>query len=475
MASKAITTMQAAVIIIIIILAVVAAAIVMRGPGEETPTPTSPAAVTPTQEKTTPKTTTPPATTPAQTTPAKEEVTIRFASTQLVPVEEQAFVKNQLLPPFTQETGIKVEFIGISYEDLSTRLESEMKAGKVTIDVIGDLHGGLDFFASNGWLMDLSQFGSLPDRTFPKILEDYSNLYGIKAYIPWMTATYVFVVNKEAFNYLPEGLTMDDVISGSGKWTYQALLDWAKNLYEKTGKKALGFPAGPKGLFHRFLHGYLYPSFTGAQVKNFDSQAAIDMWNYLRELWNYVNPASTTYDAMADPLLRGDVLIAWDHTARIKDAITTKPDDFVVVPAPAGPEGRGYILVIAGLAIPKNAPNPDAAWKLIEYLTRPETQVMVLQNVGFFPSVNEASGKVATGPLKIMVDGVSMQLNAPDSLVALIPSLGAKGGEFSSIYRTAFERIVLEGQNPAEVLPVLAAELNRIFEEVNAPLPPPDK
>ncbi|MEB3779237.1 MAG: ABC transporter substrate-binding protein [Desulfurococcales archaeon] len=469
--NRAITTTQAAVVIIIIILAIVAVAITTRGPGEETTTPeeTPSPAVQTTPEETTPTTS------PEETTPAKKEVTLIFASTQLVPVEEQAFVKNKLLPPFTQETGIKVEFIGISYEELSTRLESEMKAGKVTIDVIGDLHGGLDYFASNGWLMDLSKFGSLPDRTFPKILEDYSNLYGIKAYVPWMTATYVFVVNKEAFNYLPEGLTMDDVISGSSKWTYQALLDWAKNIYEQTNKKALGFPAGPKGLFHRFLHGYLYPSFTGAQVKNFDSQAAIDMWNYLKELWNYVNPASTTYDAMADPLLRGDVLIAWDHTARIKDAITTKPEDFVVVPTPAGPKGRGYILVIAGLAIPKNAPNPEEAWKLIEYLTRPETQVMVLQNVGFFPSVNEASGKVTTGPLKVMVDGVSKQLNTPDSLVALIPSLGARGGEFSSIYRTAFEKIVLEGQNPAEVLPVLAADLNRIFEEVNAPLPPPDK
>ena len=398
-----------------------------------------------------------------------------FASTQLNPPAEQAFVKEQLLPGFIEETGLSATFLPISYDELVARLEAEIRAGSVTISVIGDLHGNLDYYASQGWLMDLSQFGALPNRSFPQTLEDYSRIRGIKAYIPWMTATYVFVVNKDAFNYLPPGLSMQDVVRGTDKWTYEALLEWAKNIYEQTGKRALGFPVGAKGLFHRFLHGYLYPSFTGAQVKNFDSQEAIEMWNYLRELWQYVNPASTTYDAMADPLLRGEVLIAWDHTARIKDAITQRPNDFVVVPAPAGPKGRGFILVIAGLAIPKGAPDPEASWNLIEYLTRPETQVKVLENVGFFPSVNEASGAIPEGPLKILANGVSNQLNAGDALVALIPSLGAKGGEFSQTYRTAFEKIVLENQDPMQVLPDLKNRLLSLFEEAGTPLPPPDE
>ncbi len=410
--------------------------------------------------------------TPAPPTPKPAKIV--WASTQLVPPEEQAFVKEQLLGPFKEETGIEVEFIGISYEDLSIRLESEQAAGKVTISVIGDLHGGLDYFASQGWLEDLTKFGTLPGRTFPKVLEEYSKLHGIKAYVPWMTATYVMVVNREAFNYLPEGLTEEDVLKGTEKWTYDAFLAWAKKLYEETGSPKVGFPAGPKGLFVRFLHGYLYPAFTGAQVKNFDSPDAVKMWEFLKELWQYVHPSSTTWDAMADPLLKGEVLIAWDHTARIKAAITTDPEKFVVVPVPAGPKGRGFILVIAGLAIPKNAPEQEAAWALIEYLTRPETQVKVLEGVGFFPTAQEATGKIPAGPLKVLAEGVGTQLSTPDALVALIPSLGAKGGEFKTVYITAFERIILKGEDIQTVISELGPVLLGLFEEVGAPLPPPD-
>lgn len=99
-------------------------------------------------------------TSPAATETTTEKVTLIWASTQLVPPTEQQFVKEELLPPFTQETGIDVEFIGMSYGDLNVRLQSEIESGKVTISLIADLHGGLDLYASKGWLEDLSKFGS---------------------------------------------------------------------------------------------------------------------------------------------------------------------------------------------------------------------------------------------------------------------------------------------------------------------------
>ena len=54
---------------------------------------------------------------------------------------------------------------------------------------------------------------------------------------------------------------------------------------------------------------------------------------------------------MQELLLSGDVWIGFDHVARVLDALRQKPDEFVAFPAPSGPKGRGYVPVLAGLAV----------------------------------------------------------------------------------------------------------------------------
>jgi multiple sugar transport system substrate-binding protein len=394
-------------------------------------------------------------------------VSLVFASTQLAPPAEQAFARS-LLWRFGNETRIKVDFVPMGYAELAARIEAEVKAGKVSTNLIGGLTSDIDPLASKGLVEDLTKLGALPGRTFYPALEEASKMHGIKAMVPWMTATYVVVVNNKAFDYLPPGLSKEDVVRGTEKWTYDALLEWARNIYQKTGRQAVGLPAGGGGLLHRFLHGYIYPSYTGKQAELFDSPQAVKLWEYLRELWKYTNPASTTWDAMASPLLGEEVWIAWDHVARIKDAIVTAPDKFTVCPAPRGPAGRGYIIVLAGLAITKGSPDQDAAWKVIEFLTRPEIQATIAENVGFFPTVKEAAPAI-TGPIKKIADGVSAQFAAGDSIAVMIPPLGGKGGAFNAVYRSAFERIVLKGEDIKTVLSEGAATLRSIFQEVGIP------
>ena len=396
---------------------------------------------------------------------------VYFVSTQMAPAEERAFLVSKLRE-FTKETGIKVELINLGYAEVSSRIEAEQKSGRAKVGLVADLQGGLYLLASKGFLQDLSNL-KFPGKTF--LLEKYAYVNGKKIFIPWLQATYVFVVNKEAFKYLPRGLTKEDVIKGTDKWTYEALYDWAANIAKKTSmKQPIGFPMGPKGLWHRFLHGYIYPSFTGAQAIKFDSVRAIDMWNYLKRLMKYVNPSSSVWDNMGEPLMRGEVWIAWDHTARIKQAIVTMPDRFVVVPAPRGPMGRGYIIVLVGLSVPKNAPNMDEIEKLIDYLTSPKVQVAILKNVGFFPVVKEASVKIPEGALKILAEGVINQSATKDGLVSFIPNLGKKGGDFTATYREAFKRIVLNGENPVTVVKELGEKIRKMFKETGSSLPEPD-
>ncbi len=173
---------------------------------------------------------------------------------------------------------------------------------------------------------------------------------------------------------------------------------------------------------------------------------------------------------MAEPLLKEEVLIAWDHTARIKPAIIERPEDFAIVPVPRGPKGRGYITVAVGLGIPVQAPQKDNAIKLIEYVTRPDIQVTVLENVGFFPTVKEAEGAIPAGPLKVLAKGVLAQSGAADSVMVMIPSLGAKGGEFTATYRELFTKIVIEGADISTTITEGADKIRGLFKEVGVPI-----
>jgi len=394
---------------------------------------------------------------------------LNFASTQMNPAAEQAFAKGTLLKGFADQMGVATEFIPVLESDLLARLAAETAARRITISVVGALHGTFDVMKAKGYLSDASAI-QLPARTFIKSLADYSVIGGKKAYVPWMQATYVMAINKKAFAQLPSGLTEADVTRATDKWTYDALLEWSKNLQTSMRGPKLGFPMSPNGLWHRFLHGYIYPSFTGSQAKGFDSDGGMAMWSYLRNLMPYIHPASSTWSNMDEPLLREEVLIAWDHTARLKPAVVQKPADFALVPVPRGPRGRGYITVAAGLAIPEGAPQRDNAVKLIDYLTRPPTQVTVLDNIGFFPTAREAEGAVPAGPLKILAGAVLAQSAATDSSMVLIPGMGTKGGDFNNVYRDTFTKVVVEKADVSRTVKDAATRLRALFQEVGVPL-----
>jgi multiple sugar transport system substrate-binding protein len=306
------------------------------------------------------------------------------------------------------------------------------------------------------------------DRTLYRDLLAVSRMDGIQAFVPWMQATYVVAARREALRYFPQG-------RNPMRMTYDDLFQWGQNIREATGERRLGFPVGPRGLYGRFLHGYAYPSFTGSQVKRFRSREAVAMWQYLRRLWGVTHPSSFRYEFMHEPLLLGEVWVAWDHTARLLPALRQRPEDFVVLPSPAGPRGRSFLSVVVGLALTRWSPNPEGAVRLVEYLTRPSTQVLTLQGVGFFPVSPEAGRGVPTGGLKVMADGVAAQAASPDARTALLPvGLGARTGEFVPIYVDTFRLIAVEGRPIEDVLASQARRLEELYRATNAPCPPPD-
>ena len=135
--------------------------------------------------------------------------------------------------------------------------------------------------------------------------------------------------------------------------------------------------------------------------------------------------------------------------------------------------------VIAGLDIPKSAPNKQQAEALIEYMLKPETQVKTLQQVAFFPVLTNTSGGELDPGIKLEADAVTATQQAEDAVAALLPvGIGDKGGELNKAYRDAFTRIVQQNQDIDMVLTEQAAALQAVLDATKAkcwaPDPPSD-
>ena len=385
---------------------------------------------------------------------------VLFWSTQAKPVEEAQAMRENVLAGAGD-----VDYQPNDGGPWLTRLNAELQAGTGTIGVLGALHG--DFSAMNpDDLVDLGDLGAMSaSDTFNSLAKLGTDSM---QYIPWMQASYIMAANKEALQYLPDGADIDAL-------TYDQLIAWGANVMEATGEAKFGFPAGPKGLKHRFFQGYLYPSYTNGVVRSFASDEAVTAWEKMRELWAVTNPASTNFSFLQEQLLSGDAWIVFDHTSRLANAFNERPDDFVAFPAPAGPTGRGFMPVLAGVAIPRTAPDMDAAKALVQHMLKPETQIATLRTTNFFPVVDVALPDDLPPAVKAAGDAVAKMSGSADANPGLLPAgLGSKGGEFSQLYTETFERIVLAGQDIRMVLDEHKPRLQAIMDESGAPCWAPD-
>lgn len=391
--------------------------------------------------------------------PAQAEVL--FWSTQARPVEEAQAMRDQVLSGFDG---------GVDYQPNDagpwlTRIAAEIEAGTGTIGLLGALHG--DFSA-----MDPANLADLDGIGLTSSSETFNSLARLGTdhlqYLPWMQASYIMAANKEALQYLPEGADINAL-------TYDQLIAWTANVEAATGEKKFGFPAGEKGLKHRFFQGYLYPSYTNGVVRTFASAEAVTAWEKFRELWSHTNPASTNFSFMQEQLLSGDAWIVWDHSSRLAQAFNDRPNDFVAFPAPAGPHGRGFMPVLAGIAIPETSPDKAASEALVKYMLSPEVQIATLRATNFFPVVDVDLPDDLPPAVRAAGGAIAAMSGSADANPGLLPAgLGEKGGDFSRIYADTFERIILAGQPIEAVLADQKPRLAAIMQETGAPCWAPD-
>ncbi|MDL1902559.1 extracellular solute-binding protein, partial [Anaerolineae bacterium CFX9] len=175
------------------------------------------------------------------------------------------------------------------------------------------------------------------------------------------------------------------------------------------------------------------------------------------------------------PLLSGEVWVAFDHVARLKPAFDEAAENFVAFPAPAGPAGRGFMPIVAGIGIPYTTSDPAAAEELVRFMLSPEVQAQVLEQLGFYPVIDGVDTSDLPEGAARQAAAVAAQAAAPDGIPSLLPvGLGARGGEINQIFRNAFTRVVIDGEDIQTVLDSEAALLQALMNETGAACWAPD-
>jgi multiple sugar transport system substrate-binding protein len=400
----------------------------------------------------------------SQTLPQAALDTVAFVGSQAQPAAEARAMTADVLKGF----DLNVDFNSqqTAAQDSQTILQ-EQASGVSTIDLTDMTHSDLVALQASNALMDLTPLlrRLQHNRTFAQPLLQLGRFGTDKQYyIPWLQATYMMVVNKRALAYLPRDVDPSHL-------TYDQLIAWGQDIEKATGRPMIGLPAdlsGPQGgMVYRFLQGYLYPSYTGTTLTEFNTPDAVRMWQTLKRLWAVANPLSSTYRSMQQPLLDDQVWIAWDHQARLAGALEQGSDHFIAIPAPSGPKGLGYMTAVVGLAIPTGARNPAGAEALIDWLTRPMQQAEASSSLSFFPVVQQVPR--LAGPQEEEYAINTRYRSATNRIETTLPAgLGVQTDQFTKVYQDAFGRIVVHDQDIQTVLDEETPVLQHIVDEAGA-------
>lgn len=104
----------------------------------------------------------------------------------------------------------------------------------------------------------------------------------------------------------------------------------------------------------------------------------------------YVDVASMFVSGKLGAFQSGPFFVSSLRNAAVDDP-TFVDDKLLIVPLPAGPAGQKAALDVAFFSVFKDAANPDAAWKLLRYLSEPATQVKWVKIRNLLPAVVEAA------------------------------------------------------------------------------------
>jgi multiple sugar transport system substrate-binding protein len=391
-----------------------------------------------------------------------------------------------LFGAYTKETGVKVEQVPINFADYQTKILSAIATNQLP-DIIFINPPQLPLLLDNGAIIGVDDiFNSLNEQfTFPEALTKPYNVngtqYGIPIFGVYWPLTYRADLYAAAGLSAPE--TWDEALAAAKQLMIDENGDGNTDIY--------GFclPVSSNGnygsqvvwSFLRSNGGDIVNVADGKETVVFDSPENIETYTFLSQLAEYSPPGKENLDWAATELLikSGRCATVMYNGAWIRELAQNDPEllakyAMAPMPHPAGKESRhtGYPRAIT--LTTKAAGKLDTITAFLNWLYTPENHAQLLNmEPGLFMPVTEATANSEAflgNPIVAQVaDMVKVQAQVGGS-IDIIGFTGPESAAHASQIESSFtlgkvlQRIVLEGDSPADAVKWGAAQYQDIIE-----------
>jgi len=363
---------------------------------------------------------------------------ITFAAA-LLPSEQAAY--KSILEEFTQQTGIQVRLIPQQYAQIRTTIEAEVRAGRGHLDVVE-----LDVY-----LLPVMHQQMLPLDTLIFRRQELSRQ------VPNDAWEVCFFGDPEQLLYLPhrlnwQAMIYDAQVLGEPPANWQDLLEVAERHSGAIGFKAARYEGLVCDLFP-----FLWQA--GGNPQHPDSPAARETMDMITALAPHFNSAARSYkeNSILQAQEHQEIVLHfnWPFAVPLLRQKNLLPQRFRTAPLPRGPAGGATILGGGYLGIPATAPHPEAAARLMDYLTSPEAQKRMVSAMGWFPVRPEGWEAMTDQDREDFAGFLDMrrEVRARPSRIDY--------QEISRIWQNGFHDMVFEDADPEAVL----AEMQKRIDE----------
>lgn len=333
-----------------------------------------------------------------------KELNVLYSGTPQV--HEKEFLVDEYFAGFEKEFGVKVNVEFVTQADAINMIRTQQETEKVTYDVIYADTANMAPYVNGGWMQDITELINATGSTYTNMFDGTTNKDGARYFVPNSFDVYVLICNVKALDYLPEGLTREDVVKGI---SWEQYAQWAVNIAAGVGEGKAMFPASLTGsqLLYpmagiAMAYGGGFPEFTSEGFKS-----ALGIIATIAQGDGYY-AEQDQYNAVTEPMSSGDAWLSFSHMAPAGTAYNAAPNNFVIGAAPFGSTGAGSTSGAWCYGIQKGAPHQDAAEEFIRYIARPEVNYDFCYNYGGALSPIIEVGELLTDDDVVMRAGINV-------------------------------------------------------------------